>query len=214
MEHLSDVTQEVVERILAPANIELMNALDGDRQPSPFSGQARLLGSYYKSIAPVIRSWINKYEVGVIPPNTFFECLIFIVDKMKEVGRAGFDEGSKIRKELVHIDDSMCALLLDGKLKEMLTEATLLDEQESKRILDESFKPDPDIDPDKLKEILQVTAQQIASRSSILNDVERPSGVSKAWDEWCEITRETLKAFILRKQVLEEVVSRFVQDKP
>ena len=208
MKHFVDVTDGVIKRILAPANIEAMSALDGDRQLTPLSGQARIFGSYYDSVDPMIRSWLGKYGIEKAPPKSFFECMTFVVDAMRAMQRLGFGSYDEAYQDLTHIDQALYALLSKRELKEMFRRAALIERGEFERILQDSFKADPDLDPDDLRDLLKVTDEQIESRSSILADADRPASVSKGYDEWCNVTREVLEMFVWRKRILEEVISR------
>jgi hypothetical protein len=208
MRHLSDVTEEVAEPILAPANIELMSALDGERNQSPMSAQASLYGAYYKSISPRIAALTQNHSLAVEPPKTFFECLEFIVGALAAARRHGMDIGSDVYRELERIDAQIHSLLSEGKLEKMYADAIVNDNRSHLKLIEQSFESKPDISYEDLKGMLRSTDQQITSRSSILNDPERPVGLSKAWDKWCEMTKEVLKPFVLRKQILEEVMAR------
>jgi hypothetical protein len=177
MRHLSNVTDDVFERILAPANIESMSALDGERFPSPFSGQAQLLGAYYKSVAPAIATLRKKHNIQLGLPQTFFGCLEFVVDVSVEAEKLGRDSSSDFCQELKHVDNLIHSQLSEGRLEEMFANATVIDDESILRIFEESFDPAPDIRREALKGILleQTGKSNLALRSSTIRSAPKAS---------------------------------------
>jgi hypothetical protein len=206
----TDVTAQGFERILSPNNIEAMSALDGDRGVSPFAGQAKLLKSYYVQLShPIDDLIVTHPPLAVYRPTTFFGCLPFINHICAAAQRfpPGV-EADKLRILVKIIDDLAFDLLSEGKLQEMGKAAKAIDDKTMQYSLEQSFEADPDVDLNDTLRMIKATRDQIASRSSILNDPETPPGLSRAWDKWTEIAEENLQYFDKRLRILNEILAR------
>jgi hypothetical protein len=210
MDGFSDVTADVFVSILSPKNIEDMSALDGDRQLSPFSGQAFLLNSYYEAISAKIAELLERHPtLATRPPVSFFECLPFI--NALCVASKRLDDGPEpdwVRNKIKSIDDLAFDLLSEGKLQQMCEDANIIDEKSLQYSLQESFKLNPDVSLQDTLGLIDATRKQIASRSSILNVPSLPLGQSRVWDEWVRMTEIALQALNRRLKVLNEVLAR------
>jgi len=206
----TDVTTEVFVSILSPSNIEDMSALDGDRRLSPFAGQAQLLNSYYTRLSGPIGELIARHPAFASHrPTSFFECVQFIPSLCAAAKR--FPQGTEedwVRGQARLIDDFAYAFLSEGKLQAMSDAARVIDEESSRYLVEQSFRTDPDIDLDDIVGLIKATRAQIASRASVMNDPERPPGLSRTWDEWIRITEGTLEDLHRRLSVLNEVLAR------
>jgi uncharacterized protein YycO len=210
----TDVTADVFTRVLSPNNVEEMSALDGDRQPSPLDGQATLLNSYYEQLSIPIMELIDRHPpLAEHRPTSFFECIEFIRGLMWAVRRfpAGVEE-DRVREQARAIDQHAFDLLAERKWQAMNDAARVSDEKNLQYELEESFKQDPDLDPDVLLGKLKVTRHQIISRASVLNDPNSPPGQSLTWDAWVELTEDTLRDLYKRRDVFEEVLARAFPD--
>jgi hypothetical protein len=208
--HFADVTEDVFIKILSPNNIEQMSALDGDRTASPMAGQARLLNSYYAKISPLIHDFAKHHcdpEIDKLP-TSFFDCLGFIVgffSACEELPRAG-----KVKKAYEHlqsIDKFAYDILASGEMMKIIREADKHEEESSQYSLRESFKLHPDISRNDTEGLIEATKQQIAVRSSILNNTNH-SDRSLVWAEWKRITQEVVDIQTRRLVVLEEIRRR------
>jgi hypothetical protein len=206
----ADVTAQAFERILSPSNIEDMSALDGDRRVSPFAGQAKLLNSYYVKLSHPIDDLIAAHPpLAEFEPTTFFGCLPFINHICAAANRFPPDvEADKLRAQVKLIDDLAFELLSEGKLQEMEKAAEAIEDETMRYSLEQSLESDPDVDLNDTLRMIKATRDQIASRSSILNDPETPPGLSRAWDKWTEITEENLRYFDKRLRSLNKILAR------
>jgi hypothetical protein len=118
------------------------------------------------------------------------------------------DEARDVRQSAKAIDELAFKLLSEGKWQAMLAAAQARDEQSTLYTLNESFKPDPEIDLEATLGLIRVTREQIRSRSSILDDPGKPPGHSLVWDEWTKSTKESLKYFENRLSALGNRRSR------
>ncbi|VIO68830.1 hypothetical protein CI1B_23790 [Bradyrhizobium ivorense] len=212
----ADVTTDVLKRVLSFENIEDMSALDGDRRPSPMAGQAKLLFEYYSALLIPIDALMATYP-GLLSfrPTSFFQCLdmigalCFEVDKLPDTF-----EANDLRQRTGVIDELAFKLLSEGKWQAMQTAAEAIDDKSMRYTLEESFKPDPDIDLEGTLGFIRQTRDQIRSRASILNDPERPPGHSLVWDEWIRLTHLSLQYFEKRLSVLTEALGRAYPNAP
>jgi hypothetical protein len=104
--------------------------------------------------------------------------------------------------------------LAEGKWQAMHAEADARDAKSTLYTLNESFKPDPDIDLDAMLGLIRATREQIRSRSSILNDPKKPPGHSLVWGEWIRNTEQSLKYFENRLNAVSEAVARAYPNAP
>jgi hypothetical protein len=214
--HFADVTTEVLKRVLSPENIEEMSALDGDRVPSPMAGQAELLFGYYSALLAPIDELMAAYPgLLSIRPTSFFQCLnmigalCFAVSQLPDTPVA-----DDLRQRTKVIDELAFRRLSEGKWQAMQTAAEAIDDKSMLYTLEQSFKPDPDIDLESTLGFIGQTREQIRSRASILNDPERPPGYSLVWDEWTKLTNESLRYFEKRASVLTEALARVYPNAP
>jgi hypothetical protein len=210
----ADVTTDVFARVLSPSNVEEMSAFDGDRQPSPFDGQAALLNSYYVKLSIPITELINRHPaLAEHRPTSFFDCIDLIRDLMSAVRRlpAGVEE-NWVREQAGAIDQLAFDLLSEGKWQAMHDAARVNDDATLEYELQESFQRDPDLDPNVLLGKLKVTSDQIISRASVLDDPTSPRGQSLTWDAWVELTEDTLRDLYKRRDVLNELLARAFPD--
>ncbi|MDP3692136.1 hypothetical protein [Bradyrhizobium sp.] len=214
--HFSDVTSDVLKCVLSPENIEEMSALDGDRQPSPMAGQAKLLNGYYLALSVPIDELMAAYPGLIGPrPSSFFECLRFISTMclgVREMPQT--EETQDIRERAKAIDQLAFTLLSEGKWQAMEASAEALDDQSMLYTLNESFKANPDIDLDATLAVIRQSRDQIRSRASILDDPAKPPGHSLVWDEWVTLTKNSLSYFEKRIRVLSEALGRAYPDPP
>ncbi|MGY8635334.1 hypothetical protein RAD15_22920 [Bradyrhizobium sp. 14AA] len=214
--HFHDVTDDLCRRILSPNNIEEMNALDGARMPSPMAGQSALFRSYFGRLCEPIDELMAAHPtLTEHKPTNFFECLQFISALCRAASwLPDGEEEREVKRKARVIDALAFELLSEGKLQAMEGAAEARDEESIQYTLSESFKPDPDINLDDTVGMIRATRAQIISRSSILNDPERPPGHSMAWDEWERHTRRCLAYFERRLSALTEALDRAFPSAP
>jgi hypothetical protein len=133
----------------------------------------------------------------------FISALCAAIDRLPQGA-----ETDKARARIKSIDGLAFDLLSEGKLRAMLGAARAIDETSMQYSLTESFKPDPDVNLTDTLGLIRGTRAQIASRSSILNDPTHLVGQSQAWDEWVNITEETVRDLNTRLALLNEVRAR------
>lgn len=208
MVFFEDVTSQVSRSMLAPSNIEEMAALDGERLPSPFDGQAKALFLLHASVADDIEDFIRQWNLSLEVPTTFFETLTFLVRALKWA-----TEGDDVFMQehfiaLRSIDQKLAEAFDQSDLHRMLEWADELDAENLKRDLQESFKSAPDIDVDSIRSMLKTTEGQIASRSWPLEDANREMGLSLAWDRWCDSSKCVIEGLEIRLKTLREILGR------
>lgn len=205
-----DVTSEVFSKILAPPNIEKMNALDGDRMPSPLAGQTKLFNGYHAKLSPLIQAFLNQYpDFPSQKLDSFTDCIDFIITTLAVVRRLPCSvEVDEALRQLISIDEAAFNLLAEGKWQEMARAAQISDDASHRYSLEESFKRKPDVSLDDLQGMIHATELQVTSRSSILDDPERPLGVSRVWDEWIKIAQRIIESQQRRLVILREVRDR------
>jgi hypothetical protein len=208
MDFLEDVTAQVARSLLAPLNVEELTALDGERRPSPFDGQAKALFALHASVAGDIEAFIRDWDLSLEIPTTFFETLDFLVKALKWATEGSDPLKNAYTPALQLIDQKLANAFDRSELQGMNMLADERDAESLARNLSESFETEPDIDIDAARAMLEATAGQIASRSWLLEDEHRAAGLSLAWDRWCDLSASSITALKNRQTILREVLHR------
>ena len=79
---LDAVTTRVSTEILAPANIEAMSALDGERTVSPMADQAKILFALHAAVSGDVSAFLARWQVKLAEATTFFGVLKFLVQAL------------------------------------------------------------------------------------------------------------------------------------
>ncbi len=214
MTFLEDVTAQVSRPMLAPQNVEELTALDGERRPSPFDGQAKALFALHATAADDVEAFIQTWDLPLQTPTTFFETLEFLVTALRWA-----TEGDDPLKQLYlpalrSIDRKLAHAFEASDLRRMNAVADALDTDSMARDLRESFEPNPDIDVPAMRALLDATAGQIASRGWVLEEAHRNAGLSLVWDRWCDLTAGSIEVLRARQRVLREVLGRIDPARP
>jgi hypothetical protein len=208
MTFLEDVTELVSLPMLAPQNVEELTALDGERRPSPFDGQAKALFALHAIVADDVEALIGTWDLPLQVPTTFFETLQFLVTALRSASEDHDRSKQLYLPALRSIDRKLAEAFEVSDLQRMTALACALDYDSIERNLRESFKPNPDIDVQALRSLLDATAGQIASRGWVLEDEHRHYGLSLAWDCWCSLTASSIELLRARQISLREVLTR------
>lgn len=208
MAFLEDVTAQVSRPMLAPRNVEDMTALDGERRPSPFDGQAKALFVLHAAVADDVEAFIRKWDLPLATPTTFLETLDFLV-KALLWATAGDDPLKQLYLPALRSIDRKLADAFDrSDMRRMNALADTLDAESLARDLRESFEPDPDIDIPAMRALLDATPGQIESRGWVLKDAHRNVGLSLVWDRWCDLTASSIQVLRSRQTILREILGR------
>lgn len=208
MAFLEDVTNQVSRPMLAPKNVEELTALDGERRPSPFDGQAKALFVLHAAAADEVEAFIRQWDLPLATPTTFFETLNFLVEALLWATEDDDPLKHLYLPALRSIDRKLADAFDQSDLRRMNAVADALDAESMARDLRESFEPDPDIDIPAMRALLDATAGQIESRRWVLEDAHRNAGLSLVWDRWCDLTASNIEALRFRQTILREVLDR------
>ncbi|NQE61391.1 hypothetical protein E1H18_1647 [Caulobacter sp. RHG1] len=210
MAGLTDVTAEVFVTGLAPRNVEEMAALDGDRTPSPADKQAALFASYFLHLEPKARAIVSKYpDARLVAPRSFLECLGFLMSAHDAARSAPPALQVSFASDLASFDDAAFALIDKGEWDAIQTEIGLKDEITMKRDLDESRRPDPDIDPRAMAGLRDATAMQLKERSGAVEGIRNWGlGRSNTIDRYLVIAEKTLIHLHHREHAIWEIEKR------
>jgi uncharacterized protein YycO len=208
MAFLEDITAQVSRSMLAPRNVEELTALDGERRPSPFDGQAKALFVLHAAAADDVEAFIRKFGLSLAIPTTFFETLDFLV-KALVWANEGNDPLKQLYISLLRSIDLTLADAFDrSDMGQMNASADALDAESLARDLRESFEANPDIDVPAMRALLNATTGQIESRGWVLTEAHRHVGLSLIWDRWCDLTTSNIEALRSRQTTLQEILRR------
>lgn len=211
----NDVTENVFFSILTPPNLEKMSALDGDRAWSPLGEQAKILRDYFYTAFTQCQSITNDFPRFITSvPESFFELVEFVAQGLGQ--KLLLDPSTlndpqlvELMRRLEALDQAVYKALSDNRYESMLDEAIRVDADSSRRLIEESFKPDPDFDVEDLAAISEASDKQIEDRSRLLTAyASYPAGMCLTLDKWLDLTRKGLKNFESRKVMLSEILER------
>lgn len=207
--YFTDATEDVFVRFLSPSNIEDMSAFDGNRVTSPFGGQAGLFQDYCEILLPMIGAFIDGTPELTITkrPTSFLECVFFIAIARRTCGELPDAISADPRRKIAAIDDAAYDLLADGRYGKMREIATTMDEETLQYTIAQSLAVDPDINREATRGLIAATRQQIASRSTMLQDPQL-RGRARVMDKWIEDTEQIVGVLNRRLLGLEEAFAR------
>jgi hypothetical protein len=207
---LEDVTSEVFSEGLAPNNIELMSALDGDRVPSLADKQTEISGRYANSLGPLADRLASEYpELELTPPITLFQVIQFIMSCFDRASELSASRRSTFLKDLSILDSEAGALLGSGELQRVLNDIISHDKEADRRNFAESFKSRPDIDVRAMQNYQQTSRLQLKQRQEALDSftgwgLDR----SHALAAYVDIQRSTIEPIERRLRLIEDILSR------
>ena len=207
---LIDVTDQLFRKILSPPNIEAMSALDGARAETPSVRQTFITMAYAATLVPAADAIVEVFpEAGLVPPNTFYDALQFIVramdarGKVPELRRADFDA------QVAILDDKAAQCVSNGELLAVQDALAQHEAAEMQRNLAESFKHEPDIDLVATREIAHTTIGQIERRQTAIDELTAWSALrSKAMTAWAELQAPTIVSLKARLATCREILGR------
>ena len=204
MTGLIDITAQVFERGLAPRNIEMLSALDGDRVFSPASPQVEISNRYAKAVLDDAESLAHSYTHAELDPKASLNGMLqFIID--------GFDAAARGEIPLPaieRIDDRLAELIGSGELIAVLREVQSRDEASLRRDLTESFQSIPDIDRTSLENYLVTSRSALDLRQRSVRAIEDKSSPSKAMNAYLPVDRLAIEHIARRIPVLEAILGR------
>ncbi len=202
------VTAGAVLKAPAPANIEKMSALDGDRIMSPMARQGDILAGIHGEVAADIAGIIATYAPDAPRPTAFFETLEFVRDNMESLAESGQGVPEAFGRDLRAVDSKLALALRRGELEGLVAEVAAQDSASVTYVIAQSFEPDPDLDRADVERVIGETREQLDMRSHQLDPRHCAPGLSQAWDAWCGITERSLPYFRQRLAAFEEVQDR------
>lgn len=210
LEFLEDVTDEIFYEALPPANAEALSALDGDRVASPSNKQTALTLDYAKELIPFSDKIVGDYpELGLTAPSTFYKSIEFVMDAINATDQVPPADRDAYVEAIASFDELLAEILDRGELRAVAEEMISLEAAENQRMLEESFKAEPDIDIPSLRSSIKFTEGQIAARQTSLDSfINWGEGTSGAVDRWIEFNRLMVKPYEYRLQLSREVLQR------
>lgn len=210
MASLVDVTDEVFQHILSPANIEAFSALDGDRVISPSALQTEIYNRYAKKVVPdAIRIFSTYPEAGLSSPNTVFDIILLIMKAMDAIQRIPTEKKLDFEAEVMALDNKLANLFDSNELLAVLKEMENLEGAELQRSLRESFGQSPDIDIQAMRSILKTSKEQLEKRKeSIKEFISFGVDRSRSLAYYLELHAGVISFFELRVATLSEIIGR------
>lgn len=207
---LRDVTDVVFQPALAPRNAESMSALDGDRAPSPTEQQTLINLEYADTLCPLAEDFAAHHaEAGLEAPETFYLGIQFIMDAINAEPGVSQDRRSEYRAAVNALDAVAAALLDEGRLSALFTEMERMEVAEIRRAMEESFRPDPDIDARALRQALTAGRETLRRRKDAVESFRRWGvGRSRTVDRYVELETPVIAAIERREQAYAELLNR------
>lgn len=205
---LIDITDVIFESALAPRNVEVMTALDGDYAPTPSSPQTETFQRYAKAALPHAERLVSMFpEAGLERQTTYFGMLLLILNA--DASTPKIDEGrrSDFLRAITELDNAIAAQQDDGAIEEFYTDIVASDSRQMERNLRESCSATPDIDIHALRSQYEARERSLAERHRALMSM-KVGRMRRSIDFYCKMQEES-NAFASRmQQALREILTR------
>ena len=210
LEELMDVKDEVSRPRLAPANVETMSALDGDRAPTISARQTEITGRYGKLLSPAAKALIGSYpELELDLPGGFFGTIQLVMKAMDRIDLFPDEERARFIGSVDEIDCAAAAMIKTGELQELVRDIIVSDGREHARLISESFETVPDIDIDWLHQYAISSEEQRRVRAAALKEFEDwGAHRSESVAAYIDLERSLAESLGQRVTVVREVLAR------
>lgn len=210
LDGLVDITSDIFKPALAPSNIEIMSALDGNRVATPSSRQTEINNRYANALRPAASRIALMYpDAGLVVPTTLFQTIKFIMDAVDAIPIVDVPRRLDFEAELAELDRQAADLMDTGEQAELLRGIIDVDAAQLQRNLTESFKANPDINVQAMRNYLEVSLTQLEARRRALQSfIDWGMERSRTVRSYVALQEQTLKPIQQRVALLREILRR------
>ncbi|WP_419755993.1 hypothetical protein [Brevundimonas sp.] len=206
---LEDVTWQVFRHDLAPANIEELSALDGERVYTPSYRQTLFTLAYADALLPLADEFAAAFsEADLTPPVTFYELIDFLVSAHRKMSDLPRPLQPAFLTALIDLDNQTDRLMADGALDGVFKEMRALEGASLTNMIAKSYDAKPDIDTAALKGLLSNRRSEMPKRLEAALSFAPDRDVLKSVDRWCGWQDAVNGDFKASVTLLQEVVQR------
>jgi hypothetical protein len=120
LDSLEDITSAVFRAGLAPNNIEMMSALDGDRAPTLSARQTQFSSKCAKALFPTADQIAKAYpELGIAVTPTFYGLLDFVAEAVDREANVPRERRDAFAAQLIDLDQALAALIEEGEYRQL-----------------------------------------------------------------------------------------------
>lgn len=205
---LIDVTERVFRRALAPRNVEQMNALDGDRAPTPSSPQTEIFNRYSKAVLPLADRLVNDFpEARLERQTTYFGMLNLILAADRACPDIPHLRQEHFSRAIDELDTALAAQQADGAIGQVFLEIQESDDRQIQRDLKETFSAAPDIDVITMRDYCETQRKAVAARQHALDSM-RIGRDRSAIEYHCKVQEEIIRNSTRSLKVMQEILRR------
>lgn len=204
-----DVTRDLFKSGLAPANVEAMNALDGNPVWTPAYEQTMAALEYATDLLPLTDRLVADYpEAQLNQPETFNDVLAFLPGAYDARDQIALDRRAAYLHALHEIDARAASLLNDGRLTGAVREMIELDRAERRRAIAASYSANPDIDLEHQAGLLAARQGSLRARRSAQASFQPYTGIFASIAIWVALSTETNRELEAAMREQEDILRR------
>lgn len=205
---LIDVTDRVFRPALAPRNVERMNALDGDRVPTPSSPQTEIFNRYSKAVLPLADRLVNDFpEARLERQTTYFGMLNLILAADRVCPDIPQPRQEHFSKAIGELDGALAEQQADGAIEQVLAEIQESDDRQIQRDLKETFSATPDIDVITMRDYYETRRTAVSARQRALDSM-RIGRDRSAIEYHCKVQEESIRNSTQSLKAMQEILRR------
>jgi hypothetical protein len=206
---LDDITNQLFRPALAPSNVEIMCALDGDFAPSLSSPQTAISRKYALAVRPLAEHVVRAFpEVELEPSNSLWGTLQFIMDAIERVAQVPEERQDSYVDAVKELDEALAADIASGELERLFAAIAAHDDVTLEESVAQSFLAEPDIDVASMRGLYIASNEEIPRRRAAIGALEEFEALSDAIRVYLPIDRKNLATHERRNRVLAQILTR------
>lgn len=209
MPGLIDITARMFRQTLAPSNINILSALDGERIETPSVEQTALSKRCAEFVHPIAAALAEAYpetRLDMVP--TLFGLVEFVVRAYEATGVVASDKQAAYRARVAEVDRQLERFVSNGEYQAMLAKGLATDQPLISAALHASFMAPETIDKLAMRSLLTTSANEIAVRRDALTHWRTRGAMSQAAMAYLEVDAWVADQLTMRSKALEEILAR------
>lgn len=204
-----DVTRELFKPALAPANVEEMNALDGNPVWTPAYEQTMAALEYATDLLPLTDRFVAGFpEARLRVPATFNDVLAFLPGAWDARNTIAPQRRVAYVHALLEIDAKAAEHLNDGRLTGAVRDMIKLDRAERTRAVAASHSANPDIDLDHQAGLLASRRKSLRDRKAAQTSFQPYAAELASIAIWVALSAETISELEAAMSEQEDILRR------
>lgn len=206
---LLDVTANLFRQTLAPNNINMLSALDGDRVPTLSAEQTQLSAQCAHIIHPLAADLVETYpeaELDMVP--SIFGLIEFVVRAVEAIDGISKNRRRDYAKRINDIDHKLSNFLDSGAYENLVRRIAVVDDHMLETALHQSFSVQPNIDRVAMHNLLTASTGGVIERRDAIIFWQRRGGHLAAVRAYLRIETQVMQMLAARNDVLNDILRR------